>query len=97
MSVEVQIEEGIREGSKERFKERRGRVEIIADILSAAMEEAKKTEIVYKANLNHKRAGKYIPCLEKRGLMEGNGWGFKTTEKGKEFLRNYQRIKGHLS
>ena len=88
MSVEVHIGEGIK---------RRGKLEIIADILSVATEEAKKTEIVYKANLNFKRAGKYIPCLEKRGLMDGNGWGFKTTEKGREFLRDYQKMKEWLS
>ena len=95
------IGDGIREREsfKERFKERRGRLEIIADILSVAMEEAKKTEIVYKANLNFKRLGKYLPYLMEKGLIESGNMSneYKTTEKGKEFLRDYQKMEERLS
>ena len=89
----------VKGGFKERFKERRGRLEIIADILSVAMEEAKKTEIVYRANLNFKRAGKYLPYLEEKGLIENGNMsgGYKTTEKGREFLRDYQRMREQLA
>jgi len=87
----------VKGGFKERFKERRGRLEIIADILSVAMEEAKKTEIVYRANLNFKRAGKYLPYLEEKGLIENENMSDKTTEKGREFLRDYQRMREQLA
>jgi len=91
MSVEGSFKEGL--------KERRGRLEIIADILSVAMEEAKKTEIVYRANLNFKRAGKYLLYLEEKGLIENGNMGreYKTTEKGREFLCDYQKAKERLS
>jgi len=45
----------MRESHKERVKERRGRLEIIADILLVARGEAKKTAIVYIANLKFTR------------------------------------------
>ncbi len=81
---------------KGRVKKRRGRAEIIVDILSAAMEEAKKTQIVYKANLNFRRARKYLPYLEEKGLIENIGNEYKTTEKGKQFLRDYQKMDEQL-
>jgi predicted transcriptional regulator len=46
------IKKGIGNSVKGSLKERRGRIDIIADVLSVAREEAKKTEIVYNANLN---------------------------------------------
>ena len=45
----------MRDNHKERVKERRGRLEIIADILLVARGEAKKTAIVYIANLKFTR------------------------------------------
>jgi predicted transcriptional regulator len=65
----------------------------MVDILSTAREGARKTEMVYKANLNFNRAERYIPFLEERGLMENSGAVYKTTEKGTEFLHEYQMIK----
>jgi len=81
---------------KGRLKKRRGRAEIIVDILLAAMEEAKKTQIVYKANLNFRRVKKYLPYLEEKGLIVNTGSEYKTTEKGKQFLRDYQRMDEQL-
>ena len=76
-----------------RSKERRGKLEIMVEILDICVEGALKTEIVYKANLNFKRVGSYLPFLEKRELIERSGSGFKTTDKGKEFLDNYHKVK----
>ena len=91
MSVEDSFKKGL--------KERRGRLEIIADILSVAMKEAKKTEIVYRANLNFKRAGKYLLYLEEKGLIENGNMSreYRTTEKGREFLRDYYNTKERLA
>ena len=76
-----------------RSKERRGKLEIMVEILAICTEGALKTEIVYKANLNFKRVGTYIPFLEKRHLIERSGPNFRTTDKGKEFLDNYYKVK----
>ena len=96
MPIEEYIKDGIRDSLKDRFKKRRGGFEIIVDILTAAMEGAKKTEIVYKANLNFKRAGNYLSYLEERQLIENMGDRYRTTEKGKEFLRDYQKMMERL-
>jgi len=98
MPVSVYIKERAGENLnlKDRVKKRRGRTEIIVDILSAAMEGTKKTQIVYKANLNFRRARKYLPYLEEKGLIENIGSEYKTTEKGKQFLRDYQRMDEQL-
>jgi len=98
MPVPVYIKERAGENLnlKDRVKKRRGRTEIIVDILSAAMEGTKKTQIVYKANLNFRRARKYLPYLEEKGLIENIGSEYKTTEKGKQFLRDYQRMDEQL-
>jgi len=61
MRMEEHIKERRRESLKDSFKKRRGKLEIIIDILSVAMKDAKKTEIEYKTNLNLKRAEKYLP------------------------------------
>lgn len=96
MRMEEHIKERRRESLKGSFKKRRGKLEIIIDILSVAMKEAKKTEIVYKANLNFKRVGKYLPYLEEKGLIENMGSEYKTTGKGKQFLRDYRKMKEQL-
>ena len=96
MPLEEQIREGIKDSLKNRFKERRGKLEIIADILLVARRGAKKTAIVYNANLNFDRVGKYLLYLEEKGLIEHTNDGYKTTERGKEFLRDYQKMKEQL-
>ena len=96
MPISEYIKERASENFKDRVKKRRGRAEIIADILSAATKDAKKTQVVYKANLNFKRVGKYLPYLEEKGLIEDIGSEYKTTEKGKQFLRDYQKLEEQL-
>lgn len=91
--VEEALKDALRESFKGRFKERRrSKIEIIADILTAARSEAKKTEIVYRTNLNFARIQRYLPFLEKRGLITNSGAVYKTTEKGEEFLHEYERM-----
>jgi predicted transcriptional regulator len=74
-------------------KARRGKLEIIVDILTVCKDGALKTETVYKANLNFKRVDKYIPFLENRNLLEHSDNIYRTTDKGKEFLDNYYNMK----
>lgn len=96
MPVEEYIKDDIRESLKGRFKKRRGGFEIIVDILSVAMDGAKKTEIVYKANLNFKRTGSYLAYLEEKQLIENLDDGYRTTAKGKQFLLDFQKMKDQL-
>mgnify|MGYP001144110336 CR=1 FL=1 len=48
---------------------RRNNLEITADILRIAKDGAKKTQIVYGANLNFKLLHQYLDDLEKSGLI----------------------------
>lgn len=87
------IRNGIRESLKNRFKERRNRLEIMEDILRATRNGARKTEIMHKANLNFTRVNNYISFLTERGLLDNTGPIYTITEKGEEFLRDYDKIK----
>ncbi len=69
---------------------RRGKIDIIIDILETATEEANKTKIVCKANLNFKLADKYLALLQEQGLIENKTEKYIITEKGKEFLERAQ-------
>jgi predicted transcriptional regulator len=72
---------------------RRDKIEIIADILKVALHGAKKTHIVYKANLNFNVLKKYIVRLEENGLlMQINGGQYITTQKGSQFLEQYMKL-----
>ena len=64
---------------------RRSRTAISVEILKAAMEGAKKTHIVYSANLNFDMVNRYLVMLEEKGLIEHKGNMYVTTTKGKEF------------
>ena len=72
-------------------KRRRNNMEIAADILRIAKRGAKKTHIVYGANLNFKILHQYLDELEKRGLIINcveRGGVIQTTEKRIQYL-NY--------
>jgi predicted transcriptional regulator len=88
------LEEGIK---RDRVKERRGRLEICADILSVAVEAVTKTELLDKANINFYRIENYLSYLEGKELIANIRGEYNTTEKGKEFLRDYQRVKEQIS
>lgn len=81
-------------------KSNRGKIEIIGDILGVCLAgEAKRTHIMYRGNLSHDMLKSYTDELVSKGLVELNaGKGkFKTTEKGKEFLNHYAKIRELLS
>ena len=76
---------------------RRGRIEIMMDILDKASGGVNKTGIVYGANLNFDMAGRYLPLLMKRGLIlrfnGEKGVVYRITERGRGVLRNYKQIR----
>ncbi|UCH70470.1 MAG: hypothetical protein JSV29_00330 [Candidatus Bathyarchaeota archaeon] len=83
----------------------RSQVEIIADILQAAVEGAKKTHIMYGCNLSFGQLQTYLDLLVDKGLLKtisargrvGNPGFFRTTARGQSFLQVYQNIRGLLT
>ncbi len=74
------------------LSQKRSNLEIVAEILRIARRGAKKTRIVYGANMNFKMLDEYLEKLEKAGLVIGSknyGGLIKTTEKGVEYLRHF--------
>ncbi len=64
---------------------RRSRLDITIAILKIAASGAKKTQIVYGANLNSTIANKYLLRLEEKKLIEQKGNIFVTTDKGRSY------------
>jgi len=67
----------------------RNRLEIIADILRAAGNGAKKTRIMYFANLSYSLLEKYMAVAIKANLLANNGDKYGVTEKGRIFLEKF--------
>ncbi|MDH5754676.1 MAG: winged helix-turn-helix domain-containing protein [Candidatus Bathyarchaeota archaeon] len=67
----------------------RSRLEIIADILNAVGDGAKKTRIMYVANLSHKLLEKYLKKTVEAGLIRANKDYYEVTEKGRVFLERF--------
>ena len=76
--------------------QRRSNLQIVAEILRTAKKGAKKTRIVYGANLNFKMLNEYLEKLEAAGLIkhsEDNGGLIRTTDKGKEYLEWFRGLR----
>jgi predicted transcriptional regulator len=69
---------------------RRDKLEIARTILLISKNGAKKTEIVYKANLNFKNGDVYLKWLIDREMILKEGRIFKITPRGSELLTNLQ-------
>jgi predicted transcriptional regulator len=73
----------------------RDRFSIINDILEVAKGDgARKTAIMYNANLSHDQMKHYLRILTKKNFLyyDLHTQRFKTTEKGLSFLKVYKRI-----
>lgn len=70
----------------------RDRLDIIADILNVASREAKKTQIMYQANLSYKVLQRYLQEIIDASLIifENHGQYYKLTFKGQEYLDAYK-------
>jgi predicted transcriptional regulator len=81
---------GANERARNGSSKNRDRLDIVRDMLSAALAKAKKTKIMYKANLNFGQVEKYLKIILEVGLLEYEGNSFySVTQKGREFLRVY--------
>jgi predicted transcriptional regulator len=70
----------------------RRRVDIIADILEVVSSDAKKTQIMFKANLSYKVLTKYLSEILGASLItfEEERHCYMLTNKGHDFLANYK-------
>jgi predicted transcriptional regulator len=75
----------------------RRRLDIIADILSAAIRGAKKTRIMYVANLSYRLLEKYLEETVNIGFIRLNNNGYEVTEKGRIFLEKYSQFSSRYS
>ena len=74
---------------------KRNDLEISANVLDIAKEGARKSHIVYKANLNFKLVNTYLRHLQETGLISPPSDDeplFKTTPKGVAYLHQYMRL-----
>ena len=71
---------------------KRNDIDICADILTVARVGAKKTHLVYKANLNFTIIKKYLSRLSEHSLISSDNGQYITTEAGVKFLDNYQKF-----
>ena len=76
------------------LKKRRGRTEVVAQILHKANGGAKATTLVHGNGLASGRLKGYIFCLVQNGLLEFEPAEqmYRTTEKGFEFLQTYDQM-----
>lgn len=70
----------------------RGRRDIIADILAVARQRAKKTQIMYQANLGYRLLTRYLAEVRRAYLVrfEREEKCYVLTRKGMEFLERYK-------
>ena len=78
---------------------RRNDIEISAEILKVALHGAKKSHIVYRANLNFEVVKRYLKRLNESGLINLPSIGnriFKTTPKGREYIHRYENLNNYM-
>jgi predicted transcriptional regulator len=78
-------------------RKRRDREEIMYKILSAAIEPATRTRLIYASFLSNTELRQYITILLEHGMLEVDPitkTRFKVTEEGKKFLGLYESIIG---
>lgn len=74
----------------------RSRLEIIADVLGVVSGGARKTKIMYQANLSYKLLIHYLKDVIDMGLVKMKGENtYELTEKGSDFLREFKGYHEH--
>ncbi len=75
---------------------KRGRLEIIYEILSICRKPTNKTSILYKCNLSYNQLQKYLSYLLSQNLLKSfkgeRKQFYQVTEKGKDFLDEYEQL-----
>ena len=71
---------------------KRGRMEIIAEILLFCDHNKAKTSIMYKTNLNYAQLQSQLKFLTAQGMLSSNMGKYATTEKGYRFLELFMGL-----
>ena len=71
----------------------RSQLDIIADILRVVSQDAKKTQIMYQANLSYRVLQRYLRRVTEASLVdfEDEANCYVLTSKGEEFLEAYKK------
>ncbi len=82
----------------------RDRLQIIADILKIVDRRARKTQIMYQANLSYRLLCRYLNEVSEAGLVSLEEDFFVLTRRGKKFLARHvayskrcKRLEQHVS
>ena len=75
---------------------KRGRLEIMAEILCYCDQQKGKTKIMYKTNLNYAQLKKHLKSLTSKGLLAANTNKYFTTQKGRRFLEIFAQLNDML-
>jgi len=75
----------------------RGRLEIVVDILKVALTGARKTRIMYVANLSYRLLEKYLEEVTQLGFISSDNFLYQVTEKGRNFLDKYDDFSSRYS
>ncbi len=71
---------------------RRGKMDIIAEILLFCEQQKTKTSIMYNANLNYSQLKSQMNALVSQGLLEKKLNKYVTTKKGYRFLELFAQL-----
>ena len=90
-SLLVSLSVTLPEKQKSKQSRKRGSIDIMADILAVVSTPSSKYEMMACANLSYDQCQKYVPLLEKLGLVrryleDGFRIRYVITEKGREYL-----------
>jgi predicted transcriptional regulator len=83
-------------GWKVNSRAKRGRMEIIAEILLFCDRKKAKTNIMYNTNLNYAQLQNHLSCLTSLELLRRDGGRYVTTEKGFRFLELFAELQDIL-
>jgi len=81
---------------------KRGRFDVIDDMLQGANGGTKKTNLMHRANMSTKQIEGYLSLLINKKLVEkyssnnGDGAMYKITKRGREFQATYRQLKGFI-
>ena len=75
---------------------KRNRLDICADLVRVARGGARKTHLVYRANLNFRVLQPYLRLLIDKGLIIEKPPYYTSTEKGEEFLHYYKMLNTNM-
>lgn len=73
---------------------RRNNLDISAELLKIAEEGARKSHLVYQANVNFQLIEEYLKRFVRLGMLIKDGPFYHTTEKGREYIDLYGQMIG---